>query len=71
MTEPTTTLGDEYPIEQERLRNLLQQYIEIGPAGTLGAVMIKASLAEADAAAVSGDLVRMIRAFQDMKEFKS
>lgn len=66
-----TTLGEEYPVEQERLRNLLQQYIEIGLAGAFGAVMIKQSLHKADEAAVSGDLSLMIRAFADMKEFKS
>ena len=65
------TLGEEYPLEQARLRALLKQYQEIGPAGRFGALMIETSLAEADKAAMSGDPVAMLRAFQDMKGFAS
>jgi len=62
------SLGTEYPKQQERCRELLQAYKEIGPAGAFGHHMISAVLREADEAAVSGDLVRMIRAFERMKE---
>ena len=63
-----STLGDEYPIEQARVREVLAMYKEIGPAGTFGAMNIEAVLREADQAALSGDLVRMIAAFQKMKD---
>lgn len=62
-----TTLADEYPIEQERCRDLLQMYRSIGPSGQYGVAIIEATLREADKAAISGDLVRMIAAFNDMK----
>ena len=63
-----SSLGEEYPKQQARCREVLEQYIEIGTAGNFGAMMIRAKLKEADEAAVSGDVARMIRAFEDMKE---
>ncbi len=65
-----TSLGDEYPKEQARLRGLLEQYREIGPAGAFGHMMISQVLARADQAAVSGDVVAMIASFKEMKECK-
>jgi len=62
-----TTLGDEFPKQQARCRELLGQYREIGPAGTFGAIMLEDLLNRADVAAVSGDLVAMIRIFEEMK----
>lgn len=66
-----STLGEQFPKEQARCREVLEMYREIGPAGTFGAAMIEATLREADEAAMSGDLVRMIRAYEAMKEIKS
>jgi hypothetical protein len=63
-----TTLGEEYPKQQARCRELLARYQEIGPAGAFGAAVIEATLKEADEAAISGDVVRMIAAFQKMKD---
>lgn len=65
-----STLGELYPKEQARCREVLKLYREIGPAGTFGAAMIEATLREADEAAVSGDLARMILAYAAMKEIK-
>ncbi len=64
------TLGDAYPKEQARVRELLGLYKELGPSGVFGATMIEADLKEADAAAVSGDLARMIRAFNELKNWQ-
>lgn len=63
-----STLADDYPKEQERVRDLLHEYVNLGPSGRFGAVMISAKLREADQAAISGDLPRMIRAYQALKE---
>lgn len=63
-----TTLGDEFPKQQARCRELLGQYREIGPAGTFGAIMLEDVLKRADVAAVSGDVVAMIRIFEEMKQ---
>lgn len=66
----TTSVGEQFPIEQARVREVLGQYRAIGPAGSFGAAMIEATLREADAAMASGDIVRIIRAFQAMKEIE-
>ena len=65
-----STLAEEYPKEQGRIRELLSRYREIGPAGIFGAAVIEQTLREADEAAMSEDLVRMLRAFESMKECK-
>lgn len=61
------SLAEALPREQARVREILGHYKEIGPAGFFGASFIEADLREADAAAMSGDLVRMIRAYEKLK----
>lgn len=60
-------LAEKYPIEQARLRELLEVYKEIGPVGNLGHVAISVVLADADRAAAAQDTVAMIRCFQEMQ----
>lgn len=62
------TLGDAYPKEQARLRRLIEAYRKIGPAGTFGRMMIEDTLRRADEAAISGDLVAMIRLYKEMQD---
>lgn len=66
--KPVTTLGEEYPKEQARVRKILGYYKEAGPAGVFGAAMIEDLLRRADKASTSGDLVAMISCFKEMKE---
>jgi len=66
----TETLADALPREQARVREVLGYYQEIGPAGMFGAGMIKQSLQAADEAIISGDIVKMIAAYNDLKEIK-
>jgi len=68
----TDTLGDALPRETARVREVLSQYEETsrmpGGQGCAFAIHnIKASLAAADKAMISGDLVAMIRAYEDLK----
>ncbi len=63
-----SSLGEELPNEQARCRELLTVYKELGPAGRFGAMVIEASLREADQAVMSGDVVRMIAAYQRLKD---
>lgn len=63
-----STLAEDYPKQQERCRELLEGYTEIGPAGAFGHAMISDVLRRADKAAAEQDLVAMIRCFQEMKE---
>lgn len=66
-----TTLGEDFPLEQARVCEVLGYYKEIGPAGAFGAAMIEVVLRQADAAALSGDVVEMIRAYQEMKKIEA
>lgn len=68
MSEQTEvkTLGDEYPKEQARVRELLGRYREI-PTGAFGAAMIEQVLQRADKAAADGDVVEMLRSFHEMQ----
>ncbi len=61
-------VGEEFPKEQARLRELLVQYKEIGIPGQFGARMIEQALRQADAAMASGDVVAVLRAYRAMKE---
>lgn len=63
-----TTLGDDFPKEQARVREVLGYYKEIGPAGMFGAAMIEDVLRRADKASLEGDLPAMITVYQEMKE---
>ena len=64
------SLAEEFPKEQARVRMIQQHAKEIGPAGAFLVAMTEASLRRADEAAMSGDAVAMIRAYQDLKDFK-
>ena len=62
-----TSLGEDFPRQQARCRVVLASYRALGPSGAFGATMIEQSLAAADEAASSGDVIAMIRAYQDLK----
>jgi acyl-CoA thioesterase len=62
------SLGEALPEEQARVRVVLGHYKEIGPAGMFGAMMIEQSLAAADRAVMSGDVVAMLAAYQNLRE---
>jgi len=66
----TDTLGDTLPEEIARVRQVLATYIEIGPPGQFGAMMIEESLRRAEIAVMRGDIVAMIQAYSDLKEIK-
>ena len=71
-TTETETLGDKYPMEQERLRGLLVDAHALAKLPGVNMAFyiagLNATLAEADAAAMSGDPVRMLRAYKTMHE---
>ena len=62
----TTSLGEQYPKEQARCRELLVAYKQIGSSGIFGAMHIERVLALADRAVASGDVVKMIHAYDAM-----
>jgi hypothetical protein len=67
---PIETLGEAFPKQQARLRELLAIYKGLGPVGTFGATLIEDCLKRADKAAIEGDVVAMIRIYEEMKGFK-
>lgn len=64
------SLAEAMPKEMARVRQVLGYYKEIGPAGMVGAAFIEQDLREADAAVMSGDVVRMLTAYQKLKDIK-
>jgi hypothetical protein len=66
------TLGDALPAEMARVRDhVLPHYLEIGPAGMFGAMMIRRDLDAAAKAMAEGDVVAMLSAYQALKEVRS
>lgn len=67
MSDKTTSLADAFPGEQARVRELIGIYRSLGPVGSFGAVMLEQVLRRADAAAASGDVVEMLRSYEELK----
>lgn len=64
------TLGEAFPKEQARVREILGHYKEIGPAGMFGAALIENTLIKAETAAMSGDVTQIIAAYRELQEIK-
>lgn len=66
------TLGEDLPKEQARVRKLILLYRDpaLDGAGNFAASMMEELLRKADEAVISGDLVAMIAAYNDLKEYK-
>jgi len=64
------SLGEALPKACARGRRILEQAIAIGPAGTFLKLMIEQALLRADQAMVGGDVEAMLRAYQELMEFK-
>lgn len=66
----TDTLGDALPREMARVRDeVLPAYVEIGPAGTFAATLMRAALDRAAKAMADGDVAMMVRAYEDLKGY--
>ncbi len=66
----SNTFIDQFIAQQARLRECLQQGIEVGPAGRFYVAVCKEILARADEAAANQNLTLMLRSFNEMKEFQ-
>lgn len=69
MSEQIESLGSALPKQQARVRGLILQYREIGPAGNFAIMMMEQALREADQAVIHGDIVGMLRAYESLKGF--
>ena len=63
------TLAEALPREQKRVREMLKIYDGI-PAGRWAAMNMEKSLERAELAAASGDVVAMLDAYNDLKEYQ-
>ena len=63
-----TSLGDALPQQLERVRKLREAYVEIGPVGRFGLLVIDNALRASDRAMIEQDLPEMIRCYQELKE---
>jgi len=71
MADTVNTLGDALPAEMARVRDrLMPLYQSIGPAGAPALFLMRASLDAAAKALAEGDVISMIRAYEDLKGFK-
>lgn len=61
------SVAEKYPEEQQRLRELRDQYVAIGPPGAYGVALIDHALTAAERAMASGDIVQVITAFEQMR----
>jgi hypothetical protein len=62
------TLDEALPEEQRRVRALLPMYDAL-PNGRFAATMMRNSLARAEQAAASGDVVAMLASYEDLKGY--
>ncbi len=58
-------LAEAFPVEQRRVRKLVAIYDTI-PNGAFGAAMLRQALTRAEQAAASGDVVAMLRSYQEL-----
>jgi hypothetical protein len=65
-----TSLAEELPRQQARCRKMLEDVLEIGPAGAFLAMFLRRSLAKAEKAAAEGDVIAMLEACQELQEYK-
>lgn len=66
---PAETLAEALPREQARIRALILAYREIGPEATFAVMMMERSLQAADQAVMSGDVVAMMQALEDLRGY--
>lgn len=71
-TRPGISVGEDFPIQQQRVRELLETYRSL--AGTPGVnvsfaiAMLEQVLKRADAAAISGDVIAILRSYKELQD---
>lgn len=62
------SLGEALPKEQARVRDLIKTYRDpdLKGAGEFAAMMMEQSLKRADSAIIRGDIVEMMRCYEDL-----
>ena len=66
------TLGEALPREMARVRDeIMPLYLAIGPAGQFGVLMMRMALDRAAKALSEGDVIEIIRSYEELKGFES
>lgn len=66
-----STLGEALPAEMTRVRDeLIPMYLSIGPMGGPAVFLMRMALHKAQKALADGDVVAMMRAYEELKDFK-
>ena len=60
-------LADAFNRELKRNIEFLEIYIKLGPAGQFGAIMIKQKIQAAHDVLASGDIVKMLLVYEELK----
>jgi len=60
------SLAEALPMEQKRCREVLGLY-KLIPEGAFGALMIEQSLERADKAVMSGDVIEILKSYEELK----
>ena len=65
------SLGEALPKECERVRKLILMYNDplLNGAGKFASMMMEQSLKNADKAIMSGDIVEMLKCYEDLKGY--
>lgn len=72
MSAESRALADALPAEMARVRDeIMPLYVEIGAPGGLGLAFMRQSLDNAAKAMASGDVVAMLRAYEDLKGYSA
>jgi len=68
MSYDAQSVGEAFPQEQARVRELLVVYRELPlHAGAFGAMMLEGVLRRADEAIASGDIIAILRAYKELR----
>ena len=62
-----TTLGNAFPEELKRVRDIHAEYVGLGINGRFGAIWIGELLEQAESVYLSGDTVEMVRLYTMLK----
>lgn len=71
--EEPTSVGLDMPAQQERVRKLVRLYRDasLGGAGEIAATLMEGSLKRAEQAMAGGDVVEIVRAYEDLRTWEA
>jgi len=64
------SVGEDFPNEQARVRECLENGLSIGPAGAFYVMVCRNALKQAEEAQASGDPVAILRAYKELASIK-